>query len=197
MTWAPRSAAATQTKQMLLYSHSWKLSLWRHWCNTYKHMHIHTHTATGFSKESTDSTLKRRHSDEFLSACCSMLQCVAVRCSVLQCVAVCCSVLQCLAVSCSVLCISAFERSHLNEFHYIAHNTRTQPLKSVTLAIYIHTYIYIYTHTCIYIHIYIYIYVYIHIYICVLLWRCWRHSQCLIPTAPKRRVIRLIWGGYD
>jgi len=32
------------------------------------------------------------------AACCSALQCVAVRCSVLQCVAVCCSALQCVAV---------------------------------------------------------------------------------------------------
>jgi len=32
------------------------------------------------------------------AACCSVLQCVAVRCSVLQCVAVCCSVLLCVAV---------------------------------------------------------------------------------------------------
>ena len=45
------------------------------------------------------------------AACCSAVQCVAVRCSVLlraavcvlQCVAVCCSVLQCVAVCCSVL----------------------------------------------------------------------------------------------
>ena len=37
------------------------------------------------------------------SACCSVLQCVAVCCSVLQCVAVCCNVLQCVAVCGSVL----------------------------------------------------------------------------------------------
>jgi len=35
------------------------------------------------------------------SACCSVLQCVAVCYSVSQCVAVCCSVLQCVAVCCS------------------------------------------------------------------------------------------------
>ena len=43
------------------------------------------------------------HSDdlvEYATACCSVLQCVAVCCSVLQCVAVCCSVLQCVAVCC-------------------------------------------------------------------------------------------------
>ena len=36
-------------------------------------------------------------------ACCSALQCVAVRCSVVQCGAVWCSVVQCGAVCCSVL----------------------------------------------------------------------------------------------
>ena len=39
----------------------------------------------------------------FLSACCSVLQCIAVCCSVLQCIAVCYSVLQCVAACCSVL----------------------------------------------------------------------------------------------
>jgi len=40
---------------------------------------------------------------DFLTVCCSVLQCVAVCCSVFQCVAVCCSLLQCVAVCCSVL----------------------------------------------------------------------------------------------
>ena len=42
-----------------------------------------------------DSDADREEADEALrdksSACCSVLQCVAVCCSVLQCVAVCCS----------------------------------------------------------------------------------------------------------
>jgi len=33
-----------------------------------------------------------------VTACCSVLPCVAVCCSVLQCVAVCCSVLQCMSM---------------------------------------------------------------------------------------------------
>jgi len=43
---------------------------------------------------------------QFVTLCCSVLQCPAIFCSVLpalQCVAVCCSVLQCVAVCCSVL----------------------------------------------------------------------------------------------
>jgi len=52
---------------------------------------------------------------EYITVCCSALQCVAVCCSVLQCgnsndtyesvtyITVCCSVLQCAAVCCSVL----------------------------------------------------------------------------------------------
>ena len=48
---------------------------------------------------------------QYMTVCCSVLQCVAVCCSVLQCVAVCCSVLQCVAVCCSVLqCVDSTTR---------------------------------------------------------------------------------------
>ena len=45
----------------------------------------------------------------FCSACCSVLQCVAVCCIVLHCVAVCCSRLQCAAV-CVAVCCSVLHR---------------------------------------------------------------------------------------
>jgi len=63
--------------------------------------------------------IDRRGATVWLTVCCSVLQCIAVRCCVLQscrssinlgsrhfdwrCVAVCCSVLQCIAVCCSVV----------------------------------------------------------------------------------------------
>ena len=58
-----------------------------------------------------------------VAACCSVLQCVAVRCSVLQCVAVCCSVSQCVAVCCSVLQCVAVCCKHMNKI--LKHNVCT------------------------------------------------------------------------
>ena len=43
--------------------------------------------------------------DKTVAACCSALQCIAVRYSVLQRVAACCNVLQCVAVCCSVVTV--------------------------------------------------------------------------------------------
>ena len=40
---------------------------------------------------------------QYGAACCSVLQCGAVRCGVVRCSAVCCSVLQCATVCCNVL----------------------------------------------------------------------------------------------
>jgi len=69
--------------------------------------HIHTHNDTRSAGVTSVLNVSS-------SACCSVLQCVAVCCSVLQCVAVCCSVLQCVAVCCSVL-KSANECTESNE----------------------------------------------------------------------------------